>query len=280
MRQERRQFRHPDILPYAYEIPCQVTPSKGLIRQADRYKPMVFPIVIFIRDIGYIGIRHILFTELPDQVVVQVSSYSHRITIIINQRYTETIDISRTQIGIPDLVAIVRTLYTIRIQGIERRTFDITSILPDQHPPLDGIERIGHAQVRKKIQIIPTKILTSIRRLGIFRTYPRSKRPVLDLRRERGVSSYYIFIISQGISIFLIWNPATTRGYPLIQGMIIHQCIGIFGPDFQRHFFTQILLERNIGCRHIIIRRRMTPVNRVIAPTRLFITDRMEIIPG
>ena len=24
----------------------------------------------------------------------------------------------------------------------------------------------------------------------------------------------------------------------------------------------------------------MTPVNRVIAPTRLFITDRMEIIPG
>ena len=92
MRQERRQFRHPDILPYAYEIPCQVTPSKGLIRQADRYKPMVFPIVIFIRDIGYIGIRHILFTELPDQVVVQVSSYSHRITIIINQRYTETID--------------------------------------------------------------------------------------------------------------------------------------------------------------------------------------------
>lgn len=68
---------------------------------------MVFPIVIFIRDIGYIGIRHILFTELPDQVVVQVSSYSHRITIIINQRYTETIDISRTQIGIPDLVAIV-----------------------------------------------------------------------------------------------------------------------------------------------------------------------------
>ena len=89
MRRERRQFRHPDILPYAYEIPCQVTPSKGLIRQADRYKPMVFPIVIFIRDIGYIGIRHILFTELPDQVVVQVSSYSHRITIIINQRYTE-----------------------------------------------------------------------------------------------------------------------------------------------------------------------------------------------
>ena len=46
MRRERRQFRHPDILPYAYEIPCQVTPSKGLIRQADRYKPMVFPIVI------------------------------------------------------------------------------------------------------------------------------------------------------------------------------------------------------------------------------------------
>ena len=166
MRQERRQFRHPDILPYAYEIPCQVTPSKGLIRQADRYKPMVFPIVIFIRDIGYIGIRHILFTELPDQVVVQVSSYSHRITIIINQRYTETIDISRTQIRIPDLITIVRTLYTIRIQGIERRTFDITSILPDQHPPLDGIERIGHAQVRKKIQIIPTKILTSIRIAG------------------------------------------------------------------------------------------------------------------
>ena len=57
---------------------------------------MVFPIVIFIRDKGYIGIRHILFTELPDQVVVQVSSYSHRITIIINQRYTETIDISRS----------------------------------------------------------------------------------------------------------------------------------------------------------------------------------------
>ena len=62
--------------------------------------------------------------------------------------------------------------------------------------------------------------------------------------------------------------------------MIIHQRIGIFSPDFQRHLFTQVLLERNIGCRHIIIRRRMTPINRITAPIRLFITDRMEIIPG
>lgn len=113
--------------------------------------------------------------------MVEVSADGQCIAVVIDQCRTEPVDISRTQIGVPDLVTVVGRLQPVRVQGVECRTLDVAGILADQHPLFHPVECIRGTQVGEEVEIVTFDAVAPVVRLCVFSLRPGCKRQLACL---------------------------------------------------------------------------------------------------
>ena len=96
MRHTAVTFRTSDILFYPYQINIHVPPSRQTERGAQHCIIMIFRMMIFGDDVRNVRVGHLRLPHFPHQIAVQVGADRKHITIAVNGRQTDLMDIRQT----------------------------------------------------------------------------------------------------------------------------------------------------------------------------------------
>ena len=150
--------------------------------------------MILINDIRDIRIRNILPGILANQIMMQVASHRKSKAIVIHQCRTETMNVCRLKIRIANNISISRSLYPIRIQRIKRRSLYVSGVLPDKHPFLHPVKRIGYIHIGEEIKIITRDAIAPVICSRVFGSKSSNKRPLVNISRQRSICSSNILM--------------------------------------------------------------------------------------